>query len=101
MTILGDHARRVNLMLCEPHLHIRTLFQVDALDEAYFAGELGEDYRRSARALAEEADAFEQRAVGDSRGGEDELFAGGKILRLVDLVFIFNTHASEALLLVG
>jgi len=44
--------------LREPHLHIRPFLQVDALDEAYLTGLMGEDYRRSPRAFAEKADTF-------------------------------------------
>src|SRR5580658_7226154 len=76
--------------LHEPHFHIRTLFQVNALDEAHLAGELSEDDRGSPRAFAEEADAFQQSAVGDAGGGEDELLAGGKVFRLVDTTLVFD-----------
>src|SRR5207302_6044997 len=67
----------VTRFLEESHLHIRTLLQVDAFDEADFAGAQGHDHRRRSRAFAEEADAFHQGAVGDAGCGENELLAGG------------------------
>src|SRR4030081_3733525 len=58
--------------LREPHLHIRALFQVDALDETDLSGSQRHDHGGRARAFAEKADALHQRAVGDAGGGEDE-----------------------------
>src|ERR1700677_663229 len=47
------------------------------------------------------SDAFEQGAIGDASGGEDELLAGSEIFSLVDSVLIFHPHAGETLFLVG
>src|ERR1700678_164786 len=74
---------------------------MDALDESHFTSQLGEDDRRGSRAFAEEADAFEQCAVGNAGGSEDKLLAGSEVFSLIDTILVFDSHASQALFLIG
>ena len=47
--------------------------------------------------FAEEAHAAQQRAFGDTGSGENHLLAGRQLLGNVDLVFILDAHACDAL----
>src|SRR5579872_498954 len=87
--------------LGEPDLHVRPLFEMYALDEAHFPGSQGHDDRGCARALAEEAHAFHQSAVGYAGGGKDQLLARREVFGFVDSILVFNPHAFEAFFLIG
>ena len=59
------------------------------------------DDRAGANAIAEEADAFHQRAVGDAGRGEDERLAGRQVLRRVDPLQVGDPHRPAALFVLG
>ena len=57
--------------------------------------------RARADAVAEEAHAAHQRAVGDAGRREDDARAGREILRSVDLLEVGDAHRPAALLVLG
>jgi len=83
--------------LGEADFYIRAFIQMDALDKAHPPGFESENHRGRSRAFAEETDAFQERAFGHSGGGEDQLFAGGEIFRLVDFALVFDSHLLDTL----
>src|SRR5438105_4720393 len=75
---------------------VRAALDVDCINEAYVA-RLGRHHERvRATARAEEADAAQERAVGDARRDEDDLLAGREVVRVVDLVRVADAHLFES-----
>src|SRR5207237_6161078 len=75
---------------------VRAALDVDCINEAYVA-RLGRHHERvRATARAEEADAAQERAVGDARRDEDDLLAGREVVRMVDLVRVADAHLLES-----
>src|SRR5256714_1295838 len=75
---------------------VRAALDVDGVNEAYVA-RLGRHHERvCASARAEEADAAQERAVGDARRDEDDLPAGREVVRVVDLVRVADAHLLQA-----
>src|SRR5450631_1233093 len=112
MVVVGlerpGHSRRtraggplLNRRLQEPHLHIRPLFQVDALHKTHLASAQRHDHGRCPRAFAEESHSLHQRAVRNAAGGEDELLARSQVFRLVNALLVFDAHAGQTLFLIG
>src|SRR5271169_4787350 len=65
-------------------------------DEAYLALVQGENHGGSTNAFAEETDALEKIAVGDTGAGKDHFLAGSEVVSVVDAAGIFDTHFFEA-----
>src|SRR5438874_2569023 len=76
----------------ETNLKVRLLMHVDAIDKSHLAGAARHDQRLSANAIAEEAHAFEQRSVGHTGCGKDDVLAGSKIFGAVNLLGILDAH---------
>src|SRR4051812_16082871 len=85
--------------LRESHLHVGTLFEVDAFDEPNLTCAHRHNHRRSSCAFSEEAHAFHQRAVGHTGGSKDELLSRRKIFRFVNPILVLNSHALQPLFL--
>src|SRR4051794_14575438 len=81
----------------ESDLHVGILRDVNAVDEPDAVRLVLHDHRTGARAVAEEADAAHQRAVGDAGRREDDAFAGREIPRSVDPLEILDAHRAAAL----
>src|SRR5262249_18830890 len=62
------------------------------IDESHITPFRRHHERMCADPVAEEAHAFEYRAVGDARAGEDDFLARSQIFRRVDLLRIFDSH---------
>ncbi len=60
-----------------------------------WCGHRGHDQGVGAHPLAEEADAPEEGPVGDARGREDDVLAGGQVLGAVDLVEVRDAHLAS------
>src|SRR5215510_6339276 len=71
-------------VLARPH--------VDAVDEADAMRCRLHDQRCGADAVAEEAYALHQRAVGDAGCGKQDVLAGREILRTIDLLHVLDAH---------
>src|SRR5579885_1300390 len=91
-------------MASNPHSEIRNLksdyrvraaFDVDGVNEAYVARLGRHDERVGSSARAEEADAAQERAVGDSGRDEDDLLAGREVVRVINLVRVADAHLPE------
>src|ERR1700716_2337456 len=65
----------------EANLDVRRRGHVNAVDEADLVRVVLHDDRAGPGAVAKEAHTAHQRAVGDARGGEDDLAAGSEVLR--------------------
>src|SRR5213079_553144 len=52
---------------------------------------------RCPRALAEKAYALQQRSIGDTRSGEDQLITWSQVFRAIHSVFVANPHARDTL----
>src|SRR5687768_13823914 len=78
-----------------PDLDVAPLVQVDAVAEADRAAAVGQDHAADAHAVAEVAHAVEQVARGDAGGQEDEVAAGGQVLRFVNAVVV-DAHLRAA-----
>src|SRR6266478_9062713 len=85
----------------KPHLHIRALIQVDALNESDLAGLQSQNHRGGPFPCSETADAFQQGAFGYTGGGKAQLLAGSKIFGFVDTVLVFDSHLANAFLQFG
>src|SRR5262249_40417800 len=90
--------RRSGAARSEANLHVGFLRHVDAVDEADAVRLVLHDHGAGPRAVAEEADAAHQRAVGDAGRCEDDAVAGREIFRAVDLVEGGNPPRPAALL---
>lgn len=84
-------------LVSEPDLHVRALVQVNAFQEANLAGVERQNNGRGACAFTEETHAAQQWSIGNTRGGKDRLLARRQLLRRLDLVRIFDSHAPNAL----
>src|SRR3954463_13797760 len=74
---------------------------VDAVDEPDAVRVVLHDHRVGAGAVAEEADAAHQRAVGDAGRGENDVPAGREILGAVDALEVGDPHRAAARLVLG
>src|SRR3954464_4544907 len=90
-----------NVRPSESYPQILARFDVDGVDEADARRIALHDDRAGAGAVAEEADAAHQRAVGDAGGSADDAFARREILRGVGAARIGNAHRPAALLVLG
>src|SRR5215208_2899692 len=79
----------------KPNDRVGAALDVDGVDEAYVA-RLGRHHER-VRAVTrpEEADAAQERAVGDAARDEDDLLARREVVRVVDLVRVVDAHLFE------
>src|SRR4029453_16628838 len=82
----------------EANFDIRRGRDVDAVDEPDAVRIVLHDHGAGANAVAEEPDAFHQRAVGHAGGGEDDAVAGRQILRRVDLLEVADPHRAASFL---
>src|SRR5262245_12545520 len=84
-------------VLLEPHDRIRPALDVDRVDEADLVAVGRRDEGLGADTGAEEADALEDRALGDTGSGKDDALAGGEVVRVVDLLGVLDAHRDHAL----
>ncbi len=71
------------------------------VNEAHLPVVAGEDQRMRARSFAEESNAAQQTSARDTRAGEDELFAGSQLIRIVNALGVLDTHLRDALMVLG
>src|SRR5579872_6519577 len=69
---------------------------VDTVDEAHLPGAAGHYQRLRTDAVAEEAHALEQRSIGYTGSGEDDVLAGSKVFGAIDLLHILDSHLGNA-----
>src|SRR6185503_19299399 len=74
---------------------------VNAVDEPDLVRLVLHDHRTGADAVAEEANAPHQRAVGDAGRREDDVLAGGEVRGAVDLLDVSDPHRAAALFVLG
>src|SRR5215469_7734485 len=87
--------------LGEADLDVGALFEMDGVDEADLSFVESENHGRCADAVAEETDAFQKIAVGDTGACEDDFFPGGEVFGIVDALRVGDAHFFEALLMLG
>src|SRR5208283_4991844 len=88
-------------MLVETDLDVGALFEAHGIDETHLALVERENHGRGADAFAEEAHAFQDVSVGDTGAGENDFFAGGEILGVIDALGVGDAHFCQALGILG
>src|ERR1700722_3489334 len=71
--------------------------EMDGVDEPNFRFRESHDQRMRAGSVAEERNAVEQAAAGDSGAGGDDFFAWSQICSLVNSFWILDTHLRDAI----
>jgi hypothetical protein len=74
---------------------------MDGVNEADLTVFEAHDQRVSSDAIAEETHATEQIAVRYATAGENDLFAGGEVLGLVNAFGVADAHFCQAFLVLG
>src|ERR1700752_949702 len=95
-TYLSDSIIRVRPVRVNPWLkpnnRIRTAFDVQRVDKPDVPRFSRHHDRVRALARTKEAHTFQQRTIGHARCGEDNLLAGREIVRVVNLVWVLDSH---------
>src|ERR1035437_7039977 len=82
----------VHLSLRNSDLGVRTLVDMDGLDEPDLALVELHHQRRGAHTISKEAHALEQRPIGDAGCGKDDVLAGREVVGRIDALRIGDAH---------